>query len=330
MEAKCNEINWHIVEKDRKQISSLVEGVRRVNMMEHVPMTCANICGVQHQIVDVAAAIPLLYQFAWRLIRFIEKRETITWMHDNINLLAHLPMVFMAKIHQFFMHLASFSQNLININMIKVEDNKFETKIVTTTVKLASKILNKIQQHIDNNSIPKDIPLFTKSFFVKATRRGFTLAPKAEDTKKGAATQPPKGASDKPKPTGNEGKKKQKKEFSNKSLKMGLFQVKKGTPITISLPDKSLLKDSLGVCMNFCCHEKKVQLFHVLCKNGKHYTNWKNILDEDKIILLKHMDSTSLLWLDTATFEKHKITIPPSTFTSLATQLVQGKKKKCR
>jgi hypothetical protein len=120
MEAKQNKVDWCIVEKDRKQISSLIEGVRGVSTMEHVAMMCANICGIQHAIINVAAAKPLLYQFAWRLIRFIEKRESKTWMRDNKNLLVHLLMVFMSKIHQFFMHLASFSQNLINTNKIKV------------------------------------------------------------------------------------------------------------------------------------------------------------------------------------------------------------------
>jgi hypothetical protein len=61
--------------------------------MDHVAMTCANICGIQHAIIDVATAKPLLYQFAWRSIKFIKKRDTKTWMRDNKNLLAHLPMV---------------------------------------------------------------------------------------------------------------------------------------------------------------------------------------------------------------------------------------------
>jgi hypothetical protein len=110
MEAEQNKVNWRIGKKDRKQVTSLIEGVGRVTTMEHVAMTCANICGVQHAIVDVATAKPLLYQFAWRLIKFIKKRDTKTWMRDNKNLLVHLPMVFMSKIHQFFMHLASFLQ----------------------------------------------------------------------------------------------------------------------------------------------------------------------------------------------------------------------------
>jgi hypothetical protein len=53
-------------------------------------------------------------------------------------------MVFMAKNHQFFMHLASFSQNLINTNKIKVGNNKFETKNVSTAVRLATKFFNKM------------------------------------------------------------------------------------------------------------------------------------------------------------------------------------------
>ncbi len=31
--------------------------------------------------------------------------------------------------------------------------------------------------------------------------------------------------------------------------------------------------------------------------------------EEDKLVLLKHMDTTGLMWLDAKTFKKHKITI---------------------
>ncbi len=162
--------------------------------------------------------------------------------------------------------------------------------MVTTVVKLASKFPNEMQEHIDDNSIPKDIPAFAKSFFVEATGGGFTLAPKTDLAKKGTVTQPngEAAAGYKHKPTGNkqEGKKKQKIEFSDKSLKMGLFHIKKGTPAAKALPDKSLLKDNIGACMDFCCHEKKCDFPHTLCKNKKHYTNWKNVPDEDKFILL--------------------------------------------
>jgi hypothetical protein len=64
----CNEFNWQIVKKDKKQISSMIEGVRRVNSMEDVAMMCAKICGVQLAIMDISGGKPLLYQFAWKVI----------------------------------------------------------------------------------------------------------------------------------------------------------------------------------------------------------------------------------------------------------------------
>ena len=68
MDKEHNEINWRIVEKDRSKISSLIEGVRRVDTMEEVAMTCANICGVQLATIDITAGKPLLYQLAWKAI----------------------------------------------------------------------------------------------------------------------------------------------------------------------------------------------------------------------------------------------------------------------
>ena len=64
MEEERNEINWRIVEKDRNKISSMIEGVGRINNMEEVAMTCANMCGVQLAMIDIAAGKPILYQFA--------------------------------------------------------------------------------------------------------------------------------------------------------------------------------------------------------------------------------------------------------------------------
>jgi hypothetical protein len=95
------------------------------------------------------------------------------------------------------------------------------------------------------------------------------------------------------------------------SLKMGIFHIKKDTPAAKAIPDKPLLKDSLGICLDFCCQGRKCNFPHQLCKNGRHITNWKNLPDEDKLFLLKHVDSLGLMWLDTATFKKHKINIPP-------------------
>jgi hypothetical protein len=97
MDKERNEINWRIVEKDRNQISLMIKGVGHMNLMEDVAMTCANICGVQLAITDVSGGKPLLYQFAWKIIRFIENKKTKIWMRDNSDCITHLPLVFMAK-----------------------------------------------------------------------------------------------------------------------------------------------------------------------------------------------------------------------------------------
>jgi vacuolar-type H+-ATPase subunit D/Vma8 len=75
MEEERNETNSKIVEKDRKQISSVIEGVGHITSMNDVTMTCANVCGVQLVIVDVSTSKPILYQFAWKLIKFIENKK---------------------------------------------------------------------------------------------------------------------------------------------------------------------------------------------------------------------------------------------------------------
>jgi hypothetical protein len=77
-----------------------------------------------------------------------------------------------------------------------------------------------------------------------------------------------KGGGGKPKSNGKDqqAQKKSKKAFSNKSLKMGLFHIKMGTPAAKALPDKSRLKDGVGICLDFCSHKKKYNFPHQLCK----------------------------------------------------------------
>jgi hypothetical protein len=76
MEEAHNKINWKVVDKDRKQISLIIKGVGRVNSMEDIAMTCMNMCGVQLAIVEVSTTKPLLYQFALKMIKFIENKKT--------------------------------------------------------------------------------------------------------------------------------------------------------------------------------------------------------------------------------------------------------------
>ncbi len=83
------------------------------------------------------------------------------------------------------------------------------------------------------------------------------------------------------------------------------------------------------MCVDFCMHEKKCNFPHMLCKNGKHYTTWKNIPNKDKTMLLKHMNDTKNMWLDTETFQKHKVTIAPK-FTYLLGDALGLKQKESK
>ncbi len=172
-------------------------------------------------------------------------------------------------------------------------------------------------EHVEDNLLLKDIPAFAKSLFVKQTARGIITLSATNTEAKNQEGATVSGEGNKSKSDGNEpGKKKSRKEFSDNSLKMGLFHIKKRTPAAKALPNKGKLEDK--VCLEFCSHEKKFNYPHQLCKHGKHYTNWKNGLEEDKPALLSHMNETGLMWLDAETFKKHKQTQAiPSEFAHL-------------
>jgi hypothetical protein len=63
--------------------------------------------------------------------------------------------------------------------------------------------------------------------------------------------------------------------------------------------------------LDFCSHDRKCNFPHLRCKNSKHYTTWKNVPNEDKAVLLAHMDGKKKMWLDSETFSKHKVAITP-------------------
>jgi hypothetical protein len=51
--------------------------------MDDDAKTCANICGVQLAIADITAGKPLLYQYAWKMIHFIENKHFTCWHVHN-------------------------------------------------------------------------------------------------------------------------------------------------------------------------------------------------------------------------------------------------------
>ena len=288
IEEERNQFNWRVNEKDKKQILSVIEGVGRIESIDDVSRTCANMCGVMLAIVDVSKTKPLLYQVAYKFIKMIDNKKTQTWMRENSDSVAHVPFVLMGKLHQCFQHLASFSQNSINTNKVELNDDTLDVKQVAVAVKLISKFFKKMTEHIEDSSVPKDIPPFARTFFVEQAGNFTAVVPSLVPTEQNTAAKTPAAGTEggKRKSEGGDTQPRKKRETSDKSLAMGIFHVKKGTPVSKALPDKAKLKDGASICLDFCCHERKCKYPHALCKNGKHYTNWKNVPDDDKAVLL--------------------------------------------
>jgi hypothetical protein len=141
VEEEQNKKSFAIAESNHKKISSLIKGIGKINCMDKVAKTCANICGIQLAIINITAGKPLHYQYVWKMIRFIENKHFTCWHAHNAQSLAHLPMLFVGKLHQLFQHLASFSQNSVNTNLVEHggHGEGLDIKSIFTAVKIASK-----------------------------------------------------------------------------------------------------------------------------------------------------------------------------------------------
>jgi hypothetical protein len=165
---ELNKKSFAIVKSNHKKILALIKGIGKIDSMDEVAKTCANICGIQHAIVNITAGKPLLYQYAWKMIRFIDNKQFTHCHEPNAQSLAHLPMLFAGKLYQFFQHLASFSQNSVNTNLVEHGNHGkgLNIKSVSTAVKLASKFWKKMTEHVEDNTFPKKVPAFAHTLFV--------------------------------------------------------------------------------------------------------------------------------------------------------------------
>jgi hypothetical protein len=153
--------------------------------MDDVAKMCANICGIQLAIINITAGKPLLYQYAWKMIRLIENKLSLAGMRATCSPSRTCPC-FCWKTSSFFQHLALFSQNSINTNLVEHSNHGkgLNIKSVSTAVKLASKFLKKMTKHINDDIVPKEVPAFAHTLFVEQPGGSFTNAPVVEKTTK--------------------------------------------------------------------------------------------------------------------------------------------------
>ncbi len=187
-----------------------------------------------------------------------------------------------------------------------------DSKNIVIAVKLGSKFLKKMAEHIEDNTVPKEVPSFVRSLFTETSTIPLLLT----NTNGVVATVPAIAPATKSeggkKKEGKQNRcKKQKREGgpSNKSLQMGLFHTKIGISAGAAHPKKGKLKDK--ICLDFRSHTRKCSKPHQVCMDGKQYTHSNRIPDEDKALILAHCNSTGKMWLDAETLKKHVIVIPP-------------------
>ena len=74
MEEECNKLNFRIIETQCKKTTTNIKGIGWINIMDDVAIPTANICGMQLAVVDTSAEKPILYQLAWKSLKFIENK----------------------------------------------------------------------------------------------------------------------------------------------------------------------------------------------------------------------------------------------------------------
>jgi len=165
LDKERNEIQWKLTEKSKN--TSTIEGIGRISAMDDVSKTCANLIGIIMAMMDVTGTKPIIYQQVAKMIRFIENKKTNAWMVANEDALAHLPFIFMNQLHNVFKACAGFLQNSVNNNIVELGSNdKLDTKLLATAVRIASKFYDKMLEHIEENYVPTSIPAFAKDLFV--------------------------------------------------------------------------------------------------------------------------------------------------------------------
>jgi hypothetical protein len=158
-----NEVEFKIHESQRTKTNSTIDRIRRVNNIEDVVKVCTNLCGIIRSIIDVQkGGFPLLHEFAIKIVLCIRSPSFQRWYLKNSNQLAHLNFIFMQKLHHVFVLLAQFSSNSKNTNSIKLGNSTFDNKNLNAAIKYASSFLIKMEEYVTEDSVPTDVPSFTR------------------------------------------------------------------------------------------------------------------------------------------------------------------------
>ena len=317
-----NEIDFKIHESQRTKMNSTIEGIGRVNNIEDVVKVCANMCGIIRSIIDMQkGGYPLLHEFAIKIVLCIRNPSFQRWYLKNSDKLTHLHFIFMQKLHHVFVLLAQFSSNSKNTNSIKLGKSTFDNKNLNGAIKYASSFLIKMEEYVDEDSVPTDVPSFARGIIesLKPAEKALVKTSASWGAAAPVYGVAAKSGQDEP------DKKKQKKVIGKKNTdftKLGLFHAKDGIEDGKVFPNT--LKQPL--CSKFCLQGKACDKPKQACKFA-HVVTWKSIKEEDQNEILKYCVATNNLWLDDETMKKHKAELP-SEFEHLLGDSMGPKPKK--
>ena len=304
-----NEREFDFIDSHRKAIKTTIEGLGKIHSMDCIVKICANICCVITAIIDIRAGnpIPLLYSTCIKTIEVTKHPDFMKWHAEVSNKVPQLPYIFLNMLHKVLSQLANFSTNSVNNNLIEHGDNGSQLKadLVIKIVKFVTRFFASIDNHIMEGTVPDSVPTFTpRDANPKILSAVVAPIDDAAPSKVKSDASPP-GT-----PARERNAKKQKVKpapGATDFTKAGLFRCKEGTPIGELFPNDLEKK----LCSFFSFHDKKCTKPNQAC-DFQHIGKWDKIPPGDQTKILEHCHSAQgkIVWLDAATFTKHKVAVP--------------------
>ncbi len=307
-----NEWALKISEAHRTKAKTTIEGLGKIESMQCIVRIAANVCGFVRAFFDAKKGMqPFIYQLCIKTIDCITQQEFTCWYNANKSRMLHLPYYFINMLQHVFAQQAKFSANSLNTNKVEHGDNgsTLIIKVLDQTAQVLSSFLQRISDHVAEDTVPSSIPWFTPAHAhpsnqITTITTSIAMATIGQDyTKKKPDASPPGTPSKERrnkkarglKPTGG----------TDHQTKLGLFHSKEGTKPEDLFP--SGLEST--PCAFFCSQNKKCTRPRSSCPRP-HIVKWDGIKPDDQAKILKHFSNTGNGWLDTETFNKHKTEIP--------------------
>ncbi len=160
-----NEHVFNIIEVHWKTLKSTIKGLGKITSMDYIVKISANLCCIITALFDIQPGnlVPVLYLTCIKMIEFIKHLDFIRWHMDVKENVPQLPYIYLNMLQYVLSHLASFSTNSVNNNLIQNGDDGSKLVIASTQkiVKYLARFFDRMENHILEGLYPNTIPKFT-------------------------------------------------------------------------------------------------------------------------------------------------------------------------